>query len=320
MTSAASAKLIWLLPACAVACAPVAEQPTGTRMVDAAAALVLPRPGGQSIVGVVERRYANALEQDVALATQAATPGQNLLEVRFLGLARAKGDDAIVPTEMTETTIAAEMQAALPGVVMTPSAAYAQNAYGPFGFATGTGRGSDVCLYGWQRIEGDVSTPLVRQGAIDLRLRVCQAGARERDLLAQMYGFTVRTPFGHNWSVGEPVAILNAALGASGAPIYPVGLAEHEAPVARRAKRVAGKPQPAPTELAVSSAAIPIQASSLPGPNLTAVAPRVPGPGAVTPLAGTQVVPGMSAAVAVPIVPAPPMPLVAPDLTAGVFR
>ena len=314
MTSVTPAKLKWLLTLCAVACAPVAEQPAGARMLDTASALVLPRPGGQSIVGVVERRYPNALEQDVALATQAATPGQNLLQVRFLGLARAKGDDTIVPTAMTETTIAAEMKAALPGVVMRPSAAYAQNAYGPFGFATGIGRGSDVCLYGWQRIEGDVSTPLVRQGAIDLRLRLCQAGARERDLLAQMYGYTVRTPFSRNWSAGEPVAVPNAALGATGAPIYPVALAEAEAPVARRATRVAAEPQPA-----VSLAATPVSAPPA-SPGMTAAAPLVPGPGAVAVSENAPAVTGMSAAVAVPIVPAPPLPLVVPDLTAGVFR
>ena len=84
MKLAATPTLIWLLPLCGLACAPVEVVPAGTRMVEAASALVLPGPGGQAVVGVVERRYGNALEQEVALATQAATPGQNNLAVRFL--------------------------------------------------------------------------------------------------------------------------------------------------------------------------------------------------------------------------------------------
>jgi hypothetical protein len=282
------------------ACAPVTEERTGTRLVSANSALAMPGADGPSIVGVVERRYTNALVQQVALATDASTPGQNTLEVRFLGLARAQGDDSLAPIRMTDAAIAAEMRAAFPGVAMTISPVFVQNAYGPFGFATGRGAGRDVCFYGWQQIGAEVSAPHVRQGAIETRLRLCADRGDERSLLAGMYAYTVRTPFGRNWSTGSPAPGLPPGVGVAGAEIRPVALAAPPAAAPSAApRRPAAAPMALPQAPAVPPepeiAAPPAPGPSIPGPVIPG--PMIPGPAAPAPLAPLPpVVPGPPAA------------------------
>jgi hypothetical protein len=318
-----------LLPQILIACAPVTEELTGARMVGTEQALALPEPGTQVIVGVVQTRYTNALEQEIVFATNASTPGQNALRVTFLGLGRAKGDDVLVPTEMTDETIAAEISTALPGVAMRVSPAYVQNAYGPFGYAIGMGRGRDLCLFGWQRIEGEATTPFVRQGAIDLRLRLCRPGASERALVAAMYGYTVRAPFGRGWATGAPTPVTNAAIGLVGVPIAPV-LPEP----ASRTVRPAPSPAPAPAAPAQAPMTAASVSAAVPGPlapEPIVTGPVVPGPPAPGPVVPAPVVPAPGPASvptsgdsdltgSVPIVPPPPIPVVLPDSATGPSR
>ena len=56
-----------------------------TRMVPTEKAFALPEAGGPEVTAVLERRYSNATEQDVLLATSAATPGQNMLRIQIFG-------------------------------------------------------------------------------------------------------------------------------------------------------------------------------------------------------------------------------------------
>lgn len=298
------------------ACAPATQQQTGTSLVGGARAFAVPGSGGPAIVGVVERRYSNAVEQTIALETHADTGGQNSLGVRVLGLARANGDDALVPTVMTDATIAGEMRAAFPGVAMSISPAFVQNAYGPFGYAVGRGAGRDLCLYGWQRIGGEVTTPFVRQGAIETRLRLCQSAADERTLLANMYAYTVQASFGPNWSTGSPPPALPMAIGATGAPIYPAAFqmatAAPPEQVRRPSRPAARISAPLPDqEAAAATAAFTLPAPAVPAP----AGATVPAPaGAMTaPMAAPSFVPA-------PFVPAPVFPLEAlpiPAMTAA---
>jgi hypothetical protein len=263
---------------------------------------------------VVERRYSNATEQEISLETKAETTGQNMLGVRILGLGRTEGDDALVPAAMTGESIAGELRQVFPGVAMQVSSAYLQNSYGPFGYAVGRGTGRDLCFYGWQRIGGEVTTPFVRQGAIDTRLRLCEAGADERALLANMYGYTVNASFGRGWSTGSPTPMLRAGIGATGVPLYPntveVAASQNRAPVRARA------PTPAATE------APPVS----PAPIAPPVGPTVPGPGgsvsAVAPFPGSlvpELVTGSMAAAInkSPRVPPPPVRIVVPSPPTG---
>ena len=47
--------------------------------------MVLPAPGGPSIVSVIEERFSDGVEQKIVLGTDAANPGQNYLEIRLYG-------------------------------------------------------------------------------------------------------------------------------------------------------------------------------------------------------------------------------------------
>ena len=229
-----------------------------------------------------------------------------------------------MPTALTSEAIAGELRAAFPGVPMRVSPDYVQNAYGPFGYATGRGAGRDLCLYGWQRIGGKVMTPFIRQGAIDVRLRLCEAGASERDLLADMYRYTVRAPFGPGWSAGEPIPSVNPPIGTPGAMIFPTPVpvvVETMAPLPVRRTTVAAEakapaataPAPAPS-LPIPPLAAGVQAAVLP-----VSVPLVPGPG-VAAVAGVTLPASPGLAANVPVVPPPPMPVVLPDLTAEVSQ
>src|SRR5690606_3069830 len=52
---------------------------------DAHEAVALPPPGGPAVISVIERRFSNAIQQDIILSTSATTPGQNMLRVQMFG-------------------------------------------------------------------------------------------------------------------------------------------------------------------------------------------------------------------------------------------
>ncbi len=194
--------------------------------VEAQQAIILPPPGGPAIVGVVERRYANAIQQEIALGTNSSVPGQNLLRVQMFGPVGAEGGDTRLPdTPLSEAGIGREMRRALPGIAMQRSPLYTQNSYGPFGYALGRRGARDLCLYAWQRITGSKSgAPFANMGTVQIRLRLCRAGASEQSLLAVMYGYTVNTSFSTSaWNpYGRPPPA-DSRLGNTGQPIHPNG-------------------------------------------------------------------------------------------------
>lgn len=233
---AAARRFCWLgrlalgLPLLA-ACSQGAEITTGStvRSASPSSAFVLPPPGGPAIVSVVERRYANATEQEISLATNATTVGQNWFQVRLFGPVdpRLAGQTALSTRPISFGHMNAEARAALPNVGMARSPYYVQNRYGPFGYSLGRS-GADLCLYGWQNIR---SRPALigNNGAIDIRVRLCQAGGSEQELLSVMYGYTVSAYFGDsNWNpYGRPPSP-SPTLGQAGAEIYPLGLPRAE--------------------------------------------------------------------------------------------
>lgn len=190
-------------------------------------ALLLPEPGGPRIIGVIETRFANALQQEVMLATDAATPGQNAFDVTFFGPVegRTGPENLKDDTFLADDALAAEMERALPGIGMSPSTYFVQNRYGPFGYALGRGQGRDLCLYAWQRIQGQdrVNVLTGDRGVLSVRLRFCQSGATEASLLRIMYRYTINGYFlPRSWQpYGRPLPA-SPELGRIGGPIiYP---------------------------------------------------------------------------------------------------
>ncbi|MHB2265497.1 cellulose biosynthesis protein BcsN [Aliihoeflea sp. PC F10.4] len=271
-----------------------------------AGAMAVPPPGGPTIVDVVERRYANAIQQDVVLGANASVPGQNTLRVQLFGsVGNEAGQTDLSNLPPTEGVIRREMRTAFPGVAMQVSPLYAQNSYGPFGYAMGRS-GRDLCLYAWQRIRGaERAAPFGQRGTIQTRLRLCQAGASEQQLLAVMYGYTITGGFAADgWNPFGAAASPDPRLGAVGTQIFPVGASWNEtvAPAepeplilrpARRAVSTSDGMRASQTMPAVQPAA---SSPAVPAPTVAGDAPLVPPP------------PGASTAnpVAAPAVPAPP--------------
>ncbi len=264
------------------ACSQGAEIDTGStvRSTSPSSAFVLPPPGGPAIVSVVERRYANATEQEISLATNATTAGQNWFRVRMFGPVdpRRAGQTALSTKPISLGHMNSEARAALPAASMARSPYYVPNRYGPFGYSLGRS-GRDLCLYGWQNIR---SRPALigNNGAIDIRVRLCKAEGSEQELLSVMYGYTVSAYFGDgNWNpYGHPPSP-SPTLGQAGAEIYPLGL-----PRAEGTWTEPPPPPQAPRRAAIRQpAAVPLQPTPRgpmvpPPPEATEETPVVPPP------------------------------------------
>ncbi|TXR46816.1 cellulose biosynthesis protein BcsN [Phyllobacterium endophyticum] len=218
--------LISLLAGCASGGPP--EILVSTRTVDASQAFALPPPGGPSIVSVIERPYNNAVQQEILLATSARTPGQNVLRVQFFGPVKANlaGGEKLRDSQLGTTDVWRELRGTLPGVAMQRSPNYVQNRYGPFGYATGRSRSGDTCIYAWQRIRPGESKSrwLTGRGSIQVRLRLCDSGLTEHQLLAFMYAYSVNAAFNdYSWNPYGDAPGPAENLGKSGENVYPSG-------------------------------------------------------------------------------------------------
>lgn len=265
------------------------------RTVPLTSAFAVPEPGGPPVTAVLERHYANAIQQEILLATSARTPGQNLLRVQLFGPSAAEaGQTELRPGFLPPAEIGRDMRALLPGVPMKRSNFYVQNKYGPFGYAVGRSPSGDTCLFGWQRISstGNVQTWIGNKGSIQLRLRLCDQTASEEQLLRSMYGFTINVFYKDgNWNpFGEPMGP-DESLGRSGAPIYPVGSERFETVTAPRA----AEPAPARAQPPRRRAVVPVRTQETPQPPArpAPIGPLVPPP------------PGAAAAIYQPAVPRP---------------
>jgi hypothetical protein len=202
--------------------------------VPATQAIIVPPPGGPSIVAVLQRKYQNGVTQEIALSTASLTPGQNAFYVSLSTGRRGMSeiDDVLnLPISISQDRIAGEMEERLPGVDMQTSLVYVQNKYGPFGFATGRSANGDTCLYAWQRIAPDKPAVFIPGGAISVRLRLCDAAATQEQLLRSMYGFTISAYYMSNfWNPYGDAPPPPAQLGELDAPIYPLGMGTSQNP------------------------------------------------------------------------------------------
>lgn len=262
------------------------------RSVPAEEALALPPPGGPAVIDIVERRFSNATQQDIALATNSTAPGQNTLRVQFFGPVDSSnaGNTRLSDSSIHPADIASEMRSQLPGIAMTRSPYYVQNRYGPFGYAVGRYGSNDLCLYAWQRVRAPAAstTLIANRGTIQLRLRLCETGATEEKLLSTMYGFSVTASVdGGSWSPYGPPPSPGTGFAQPGHAVYPAGTAGFETvaePVASAPASAPRWPQPKPS--APENSQVP-DASALPAP----VGPTVPLPPAEASTAGHLTVP-----------------------------
>ncbi len=206
---------------------PAGVQPSGVpKMLSPEKALIFPPPGGPEILAVINRNYSNAVQQDVILRSDAATPGQNYLKVQLYGPQRPEDEtrDGLSNSSLRVSSIQREMRTAFPGVAMATSAEYLQNSYGAFSYASGKGFGNDSCVYAWQQIRSAESMRqgLRNLGRINVTLRLCQSGVTVRDLLTVMYNYTITGSYkSDSWNPYGTAQEPDKGIGRSGSPIYP---------------------------------------------------------------------------------------------------
>jgi hypothetical protein len=253
-------------------------------------ALIFPPIGGPGILGIVQTVHANAITQEISLATEARTPGQNKITVTlFEGKGGDGSDAALADVPFTQVNLTQEALAAWPNSGMSVSPFYVQNSYGPFGYAVGRPSTGDTCLYAWQRIEPELKpSGAIARGAI-VRLQLCDANRSEQSLLGVMYQLRINTP------VFEPFAA-SPQIGRVPVQIKPEGAAGF-VPVVKVTPRPAPS-RPRPAAAAATPAVVP---AVVPPPG----APIVPLPGGATTY-GSPIVPTPTAAPTSVIVPPPP--------------
>lgn len=211
------------------------QQSGAPKMLTPEEALVFPPPGGPEILTVINRNYSNAVQQDVILRSDAATPGQNSFKIQLFGPQRPDdtGKDGLSNSSLRVSAISREIRTAFPGVAMATSAEYLQNSYGAFSYAAGHGRGKDTCIYGWQQIRAadSMRQGLKNLGRINVTLRLCQSGVTVSDLLTVMYNYTITGNYkSENWNPYGTAPEPDKGIGRSGSPIYPVNAAQTPLP------------------------------------------------------------------------------------------
>lgn len=273
--------LIAGLCACLLAgCATTGEQPAQEAQITRpSAAFILPPPGGPAIVTVVETRFPNAVRQDISLATEARSVGENKISIiRFTGKGGDGTDAGLKDIPFTQVNLTQEALAAWPGSGMAVSPYFVQNAYGPFGYAIAKPPNGDTCLYAWQRIEPRLKpSGAIDRGAVIIRVQICRRGVSEETLLGIMYNLRLNVAV-------FPALKAPAAIGIIAAPIKPVGAAgfAEVIPTGDPAPRPVTTSRPQPTPVVTTVPTPPPGAPIVPSPTgvsgqTNIVVPRPPG-------------------------------------------
>lgn len=196
------------------------------RTIEASQAMIMPAPGGPSIISLIEARFSDGVEQKVILGTDATNEGQNYLSIRMYGPMEreTRGKKKLGYRAFTSAALSGEVGRAMPGVPMKISGLFLRNTYGPIGYAFGHTKGGDSCIFGWQQLRSsDAERSSYRNvGAIQIRLRLCENGASEKELLSVMYGYTVTGSFSSDqWNPFGRAKNADSTIGVDGEPIYP---------------------------------------------------------------------------------------------------
>jgi hypothetical protein len=219
---------------------------TLTSEVPATRAIVVPPPGGPSVLAVLQQQYQNGLSQEIALSTASLTTGQNAFYVSLLNNTATNTElsDTLTLPSLSQDRLQREMEERLPGVEMETSLVYVQNRFGPFGFATGRSSTGDLCLYAWQQIEPGGPAIFVPGGAVSVRLRLCDADASVDQLLRIFYGYTIAAYYRQeSWNPYGKLPSPPAHLGEVNAPLYPLGLGNNGSTTVTRRRSISVETQ-----------------------------------------------------------------------------
>ncbi len=197
----------------------------GPQLIQTSKAMIMPAPGSASVLSVIEERFSNAVAQKVVLSTSSSVAGQNYLSIQMFGPMEreTQGTRTLNYRPVAASALLQEARSAVPGVAMKISSLFLRNTYGPFGYAFGQSSEGDSCIYGWQQLRSSEAerSNFRNVGAVQVRLRLCETAASEKELLSVMYGYTITGSFySYQWNpYGGPRPADN--LLSAGEPIYP---------------------------------------------------------------------------------------------------
>ena len=137
------------------------------------------------------------IEQIIVYANATDLAGENMLSVTTGSSAKIKRSNGAPSRSQVE----AEMRSALAGVKMRISPVIADNAYGVFGYATGSiGKGGS-CVYAWQfarNINPYDGGRLGAAAAAQIRMRYCSPALVADRIVAMMQGLRINAASAHN--------------------------------------------------------------------------------------------------------------------------
>lgn len=171
-------------------------RPLGTEephSVPVSQAMAVPPSGTLDIIGIVETRYVNAVEQKIALETRSRSPGQNFIHIRkFDDAAKTAPKGGVQDIPLASMQMAGEARGAVSFADMRHSNFLVHNTYNYFGYSMGRTAEGETCMYAWQRLEPSVGLGARdHRGAVVLRMQVCDREYTEQKLLSLMINLTL---------------------------------------------------------------------------------------------------------------------------------
>lgn len=136
------------------------------------------------------------IEQTIVYANATDLAGENMLSVTIDPSAKiTRSNDA-----PSRPQVQAEMRNALSGVKMQISPVIADNAYGVFGYATGSIGKSGSCVYAWQFAKNIRSNDggQTTSGAAQIRMRYCSPSIAADRIVALMQGLRLNPASSQN--------------------------------------------------------------------------------------------------------------------------
>ncbi|MCM2473333.1 cellulose biosynthesis protein BcsN [Rhizobium sp. CG5] len=213
-----------------------------------------------SILSIRQNLTAETAVQTIVFANDTVQDGENALTIE-VGLS----GEGVFRQAPSRNDVMREMKASLRGVPMKMTEAMGRNAYGVYGYATGSLPSGGACVYAWQLIKDGqmengapaVGNLMQRAHPVRIRLRYCDTAATP-DRLATLLGDLRIKPI-----TSQTLDMLRLASGSSAAasfaPVAPVAPFESFAPVAAempavvRAQPVEVAETPKPRAAAVSA-------------------------------------------------------------------
>lgn len=152
------------------------------------------------IIAVREKRYANGIEQNMILESEAAADGENRIEVRVTQ--PGKADDRIKNEYLQVRTtrqeqIRSDMKEFVWGIPMQIVASVEANAYGTYGYALGRSKLGYNCLLGWQNVKGVMKERKMlgfmstSHTDMSVRLRICRTDLSADQLVSIIRGMRI---------------------------------------------------------------------------------------------------------------------------------